>query len=292
MCYQSPLDSPERFYYKELDISFYFSTKEPKINAKEIISFLNSTTETSFTKFFKLITNSKNSETNEIVKVKTVFVKNILNTGNKDTLLFFEKISRLSADNKIFGNDALAKVINYKWETYGRKSFFTEFFVFILFMIIYLSHIVFALPSRIQAEKNNEENLSVYLSLAYFFDLMLLIFALYYIYEETWQMKCLKFIEYIRSLWNIIDICLIFGVISTSVIDVICCINHEINDSAKTIYSATIFLAFIRLISFARGLEKSAFMVRLILKVIIDIKYFLMLMIVFIFSLGCSGNNF
>ncbi len=96
--------------------------------------------------------------------------------------------------------------------------------------------------------------------------------------------------NYFNSFWNINDILYISFCLISTMLDLCSCFNLFLEyDILKAMQTLTIFFAFFRLMSYARGIEGSSFMIKLIMQVIKDIRYFLVLMILFIVTLSSSG---
>lgn len=92
---------------------------------------------------------------------------------------------------------------------------------------------------------------------------VILIMDLYYAFREISQLIAFGFYEYFISLWNYIDIILILTIMVSVVFDVMSCIQYYTDfESLKVIHAYNIFLLFVRLISYARGIKGTSFMIR------------------------------
>ena len=122
-------------------------------------------------------------------------------------------------------------------------------------------------------------------------DLIVLCFIIKHIYDECLQFYYFDAKDYFTNLWNIVDMILLLISTITITIDIFSCLDlWSYTDILKVFHSFMIFFCFLRLLSYARGFEGSAFMIKLIIQVIIDIRYFLLLLFLFIIALSCSGN--
>ena len=121
-------------------------------------------------------------------------------------------------------------------------------------------------------------------------DTIILLFVIHHFYQEMQQFLANKYMAYFSSLWNYIDIIVIILSFATTTFDILSCVEiWKYSSVLKAMHSFTIFFGYLRLLSFARGIEGSSFMIKLIIQVLMDIRYFLLLMFVLIFALMSSG---
>ncbi len=155
-------------------------------------------------------------------------------------------------------------------------------------MVVYIGNANFILPERV-AEGGMD--LGYWDLIAFILDILTILFVSRYSYREFRQMWAFGFNEYFLSLWNYIDILLVIMVACVMTLDIMACVHYYVAFNVlKILHAYTIFVMFIRLISFYRGIQGTSFMIRLVIQVIIDIQSFLILMMLFIIGLACSSK--
>ena len=154
--------------------------------------------------------------------------------------------------------------------------------------LIYMLNADYFVILRLEDEKNGEDSQIYIYSLI--LDTLILFYVVRRIYFESQQMLAEKIAEYFSSLWNNIDVTLIVLSFFTTIFDILSCVEiWEYPSALKGLHALTIFFGYLRILSYARGIEGSSFMIKLIIKVMYDIRYFLLLMFIFIFALTSSG---
>ena len=279
MSFDDPERFPENFNSQELPEPLSMVRLQPQLTKTEIKPILTEHIE-------KYIEQGYTPSTFKTkIHVKCVYIADILNENNPDTMLFLKNICKLSANNKLFENDVLGKVISYKWESQGYGDFLGDGKLNFLFLLIYLFNALLIFPNRSNPDSDDFE-LNCIISLVC--DIVIFSFLIYQAQQEISQCITLSLHHYISSFWNVIDVMKISsGLISTSM-DVLAIFFISLFTYAKGFHSFMIFGCFLKLISFARGVKSSAFIVRLVFQVFSDIRSFLFIVFIFVFALGFS----
>ena len=151
--------------------------------------------------------------------------------------------------------------------------YFTEATWFLIMMIFYVTNANFILPQRV-GENGYEEKIWDVVSLI--LDFFIFLFIVRYAYKEIFQMVAFGFLEYFLSLWNYIDICLIVMILVVLGFDVTAIFDiYTSIEVLKVLDAFVIFMLFVRLISFARGVSGTSFMIRLKYYILFEnLKYF------------------
>jgi len=279
MSFDYPERFPENFNSEELPEPLYIVRPQPHLTKTEIKPILTEHIE----KYKEQGYTPSKFKTK--IQVKCVYIADILNENNPDTMLFLKNICKLSANNKLFENDVLGKVISYKWESQGYGDFLGDGKLNFLFLLIYLFNALLIFPHRSNPDSDDFE-LNCIISLVC--DIVIFSFLIYQAQQEISQCITLSIKHYISSFWNVIDVMKISsGLISTSM-DVLAIFFISLFTYAKGFHSFMIFGCFLKLISFARGVKSSAFIVRLVFQVFSDIRSFLFIVFIFVFDLGFS----
>ena len=201
---------------------------------------------------------------------------------NKDTNKFNENLSQLGVSDPIFKNKVLETVVAYKWQNYAKKIYLKDLNIFLIFFSIFLINFLVIFPYRVEENSWTLENISTVLNI------LSIGFFMYYLKVELRQViRDPK--EYFLSGYNYIDICLIISAFAVLIVDLLN-IFSVIDDSSivKLLASISAFLFWLRAISYLRGFEGTAFMIRLIVEVVSDIRYFLLLILLFTLSFNTS----
>ena len=286
--FNRPVNFPKNYVYPALEHPFFTELPEYQITSLKLDEIMKH--------HAKKIENVKKKEMgNEIVQARCLYVHELLDTYNEETRKFWIKVSNFESSDEMFGNFTLIKLLEYKWlhnkyEKNGKQIFFQEAFYFLMFIFFFVANSSYILRYKIeQLLKGYHLEDSVYIQTALVLDVGLLCFLIHHVYGELKQaLPSPK--EYFESLWNYFDVLLVFLSFPAIIVDMLhCCEIVGSTQELQVFNSMTIFFGFLRLISYARGIDGSAFMVRLIIQVIIDMKNFLLFMFIFILGLGYSA---
>ena len=234
--------------------------------------------------FFHFLSAKVSASKTEEVLCSIFLIKDITDISPA-TIQLWETILQLSPTNQIFNNRNLYRLIRYKWSNYGRNFFLKEMAVYLFFFFLYLINFIYFFQdhSASTGDTNSEEIVSV------IFDCLDLVYFTSYAGFEYNQMK-IQGLRYFLSFWNMVDVILVLGTISTVILDIISIIVVEFNMSpVKIMISITFLSLWIRLFSFARGFEGTGFLIRLVQQVVIDMKFFLFLIFLFMLAFASSG---
>ena len=202
---------------------------------------------------------------------------------NEDNIKFLENLLKLQDSNKIFDNKKLKILIDYKWKSYVRRYYLKEFLYFIFFFLLYIINFIYIYPNRSNEINNSQSIVSI------IFDFADLLYFVSYTFVEFHQMKT-NLTGYFQSFWNIIDVLLMIGVSLTTILDLIAIFGKEIDlFSFKIITSIVLLIFWIRLLSFSKGFQGTGFLVRLVQQVIIDMRYFLIMIFLVMLAFTSSG---
>ena len=289
-----PLEFPKEMMSKRMKkpiLEVYPEFRLPTLKLKEILEEHKKNEEKA------VIIKNINDDLNEPVMAKCLYPCELLDYNNPATREIFKKVAEFEPINPIFESIAIVKLLEYKWAKYARKKYFTEAFWVLIFLVVYLINVDFLFIVRMGTDIASDTQSShlIFSICSGVIDIIIFGFVFRLIIHEWKQYNELGRKDYFNSIWNINDVLYIsFSLTSTS-LDLFSCVDvFNDLDVLKAMQSLTIFFSFFRLMSYARGIEGSSFMIKLIIRVIIDIRYFLLLMILFIISLACSGkrNNY
>lgn len=277
--FSAPMNFPPGYMHQKLTKPIIETLDEPSISIEQL------------NKLLKEKKNSIKDKVNELVLAKCFYSYEFLDYENEATKKIFKIVSNFDPSNPIFGNHAIVNILEYKWNSYARNAYFKETFYFFIFLSLYVLNVDYFFVSRIQLAGQNSENMNAFIICSIISDFIICTIILRFVYQEIKQLYNLGLKDYFSSFWNYNDICYIsFSLIST-ILDFLCCVDlFSYTSLLKCFQSLAIFFAFFRILSYARGIEESSFMIKLIMEVIYDIRYFLLIMIIFIASLAFSSN--
>ena len=287
--FSSPLEFPQHFMYRRLKDPLLELLEEPSLPMDKLIETLEKNNQSSI---LKPKESNEVIQLNELVLAKCFYPSEFLDYDNVVTRQIFKIISEFDPMNPIFESRAIIKLLEFKWKKYGRKKYFSEAGMFLIFLLIYIINVDFFFVSRVGTEIDDaSESHLIFTIFSGIIDGIIIVFVFKLMNIEFKQMSS-GFKDYFNSFWNYNDLLYISFSLTSTVLDLFSCFDvFSDYDFLKSMQSMTIFFAFFRLMSYARGFEGSSFMIKLIIRVIFDIRYFLILMILFILGLSCSGNN-
>lgn len=132
-------------------------------------------------------------------------------------------------------------------------------------MVFFIYNTNFVLPERLSTT-NSDSEIVYYEEVSLVLDAIIILLVLRYAFKEIKQMVAFGFLEYFLSLWNYIDISIIILLSTSMTIDILYIFEYYDDSSIlKLIDGFTIFIMFVRLMSFARGVKGTSFMIRLII---------------------------
>ena len=227
-------------------------------------------------------------ESNEIlvnVKCKFICLENFVEI-NDQIIEFTNKILKLEPTDKLFCNKVLTTLINYKWNSYAFYIFLRQFILFIFMFLLYSVNFFYFYVERI----SDPDNISLTNEISSCcLDSILFIYFAYYLYCEFREFTSAR-LEYLESIYNWIDLSIVLFANAALILDVLYIFNvYDDITYLQKVISVSMFLFWMRIISYLRGLEGTSFMINLILQVIKDIKYFLLLMFLVQFAFDCAA---
>ena len=267
-----PFDFPLEFYHNSLKKPIFINIYDKNVNKEQLKDFLEKN---------KDFCNS-NDEKREIIVGKCLYCEDLMDFSNKNTQEIFKSVSYFQPTNEIFTNEAILRIIDYKWDNYGKKYHILQVFSFIFFLIIYLINADFIFILR---QKDQENPYYSLISLG--FDGIIVIFLCKFTYNMVYRHFLMRLSW---NLWDFMEILFIILGFLAMICDIFSSLDiHEFNDYSKIMHSFTVFFGFLRLGAYGRAFEGIGFVVRLLVQVVMDIRYLSMIMFCFIVGVGFSG---
>eukprot|EP00357_Protocruzia_adherens_P031747 CAMPEP_0115008104 /NCGR_PEP_ID=MMETSP0216-20121206/21674_1 /TAXON_ID=223996 /ORGANISM="Protocruzia adherens, Strain Boccale" /LENGTH=1245 /DNA_ID=CAMNT_0002375369 /DNA_START=220 /DNA_END=3957 /DNA_ORIENTATION=- len=211
------------------------------------------------------------------IKVRCLYVPGIMTQGVMATLAETENPA-------IFKSHAIKSMLEFKWNNYARKAYVRELSTYILFLLLFTAFTAFQTYSDEDSGPfNDEDQAKVYkwvISIP-----LLLVLVIRFLGELKQFIHEEDKVEYYTDVWNLTDVLLIItsltGIIMAAIDDFI---SDYDNKAVNGMLSIAVLLVWARLMSFLRGFREVGMMVRIIVEIIKDIKYFLLIL-----GLGVCG---
>ena len=183
-------------------------------------------------------------------------------------------------DIEIFSVDIIRNIVMFMWGYY-RKAI--ALWIMIPFFLYFVTYIVYATWIK-RGKDEGGEMWRNYGTIDLVFCIVLLIFIAYFIFIEIKQMIYYK-IKYFTDFWNIIDIC-------SLALNLFCIISDlaELNSTKHIpVLACSVLLMWLKLVYFGRMFLSTAWMVRMIIGTVIDLKWFI---VVFYMMIAGFSNVF
>ena len=235
--------------------------------------------------------NDENKAFKKNFEIKILDIPYILDPDNGFTK---SKKKLIGSNHPLYGIKEFEGILEFKWKTYVSKRFFMKMVIFLFYVILLSINSLFILPKRLYPGEDYEnrelEGLSEkYHVLSIVFDIFLIFFMFYFLFSEFIEM-CKRKKEYWTDLWNYFDLFNMGFLTVSLILDFINIFGSYFDlHLLKAFYAITLFLAWIRLVTYSRGFQGLGFMVRLLIQVFIDMRNFLFLMFFITLSITVAG---
>ena len=214
-------------------------------------------------------------------KMKRVIIKGIefdwIYTG-KDADQFLKDLGDTD-DLEILAQPIIKDIILYQWKFYKInliRYLLIPYWIYFWLFWVYVTWII----KEVESEKNG----GTFTILGYITGWFILLFNLFWGYVETTQLLFHK-LEYFKSFWNILDLTsLILNV--TNVLLNFANANYEIINRTCSI---SVLILYFKLFYFLRIFFATGYLIGMIIEIVIDMKYFLCVLII---SAWAFGNSF
>eukprot|EP00347_Sterkiella_histriomuscorum_P008062 403346519 len=173
---------------------------------------------------------------------------------------------------EIFESECIQIILDYKWQTYTRRFYLIQFYVFILFLVAYAIDIYFFVIQK--EERDIAQQLIVKLTC-----LVCLLASGFYEMVQLWKSS---FTQYFQEVWNYFDLLMIIQYVVIFIVD----IQNEKPEAIIILQGLMLLLIFVKLCQNLRIFEGFSFQVTMLQAVFYDIKYFILLYIFVILIYG------
>jgi len=198
---------------------------------------------------------------------------------------FMKAISSVS-DPVLFKSVAIRGLLKHKWETYARRQYLREFAMFVLLISLFVAF------SWAEVNKDDETWIN---ALRYICGIPLILATGNWAKGEISQMrKSPTIAEYLWDIWNIFDITLVILMFLIMILIIIeeVSSNSDWEQFTSDVMALAALIYWMRLISFLRGFRKFGSMVRIIIEIIKDVRYFMVILLVTIIGFSQAIGMF
>ena len=228
------------------------------------------------------------------VEILYVDIPQILETKNE----FLSKIARLNSDHEIFSSQVIEFLILHKWNLYASNVFLKDGVTFFIFLIFYTLNFILMFTHRVE---NYELGISCETQLgsvplnSFIFDFIVVGFLIMLITNEIEQMitfiKSKNFPNYLNNPWNWIEWAFIILSVTAMVLEflnVFCIYNNLVY--VRSLHGSSLFLVWLTMIGYLRFLEKFSSMIRMVLNVLFQTRFFAFILFYFAFAFTFVGK--
>ena len=240
--------------------------------------------------FYEKLTNNKQSGTTiEKINISCLDIRNLIFPKSE----FLPIISVFGSENEIFKSEALNYLLDLKWKSYALREFLEEAIIFFLvFLLVNINSITLYTERSKNGKCNN--GFTDYAISGIVFDSILFLFVIWYAIEEIKQikkfMKRNKFGNYMKSPWNSIDWIFILLMISNLSLDLVDIFGACIKEASRIMHATTLFFVYLKMLSYFRCMSGFSSLIRIIIRVIYDVRFFISILLFFSLSLSFSSK--
>eukprot|EP00347_Sterkiella_histriomuscorum_P001412 403372132 len=174
-----------------------------------------------------------------------------------------------SQNLEYYETEFIQTVLNFKWDTYTNKFFINQFYLYLVFLISYVTDLYFFTINAGVADEEDSRSIVQQLVLK----LTCVGYLLLQEYYEFRMLRRIGYVEYATDLWNIIDQAMTLLYFVIVIID-----TQEIGYNGIVIlHSVMLILVFIKLCEILRVFQGFSYQVSMLKAVFMDLRYFIML---------------
>eukprot|EP00347_Sterkiella_histriomuscorum_P005218 403357440 len=179
---------------------------------------------------------------------------------------------------ELFENLTIQTIINFKWNSYTKTFFQTQFNIFLIFCLSFMIEILYSLilVDRKSDPITDNRNPIVQYSLKSVSLLVLIYFLVYEIKQAVRQEN------YLKEIWNFFDYTLIVTYVLLTSLEA----SYPYEDYIIILKLAIVFLTFLKINFFLRIYDGFSFLVSMMAAVFVDLKYFIGFFLIFILQFG------
>eukprot|EP00347_Sterkiella_histriomuscorum_P008450 403345053 len=205
------------------------------------------------------------------------YLVNLPETLTKEPKKLMEVLSETET-MELFETLTIQTIINFKWNSYTKTFFQTQFNIFLIFCLSFMIEILYSLilVDRRSDPITDERNLIVQYSLK---AVSFLILIYFFVYEIK---QAIKQENYMKEIWNFFDYSLIIAYTLLTGFEA----SYPYEDFIIILKLVIVFLTFLKINFFLRIYDGFSFLVSMMAAVFVDLKYFIGFFLIFILEFG------
>lgn len=188
---------------------------------------------------------------------------------NKTEGFNFLKILSHSTDMDLFSLNIIRNIINFFWGYY-RKAIIG--YIFLPFIFYFVLFILYTTYFQKQMEEDGDSRFHRYGMAGFISIILIIIFIIYNAFYEILQLIDQK-LQYFMTFWNLVDMTSLL----LNIIIVIMDLGEAKDQHINTLMGIAVLFMWLKLFYFGRIFTKTAGIVRMILQITFDMKYFLLI---------------
>ena len=239
-----------------------------------------------------ILVNQTSQTTSERINISCLDIRNLTFPNSE----FLPIISVLESGSEIFKSEALNYLLDLKWKSYAFRDFFEDAILFSFVFILANINSITLYTERLKNGDCNNGSIGGYAIAGIVLDSILLLFTVFYVVEEIKQIRNFmirsRIINYIKSPWNMIDWIFNFLMISNLSIDLTDIFGVCFKESTRILHATSLFFVYLKMLSYFRCIPGFSSLIRIIIRVIYDVRFFISLLLFFSLSLSFSSKSF
>jgi len=184
-----------------------------------------------------------------------------------------------SSNINLFGQDIVRDIILFQWKYFKEVIILKLFIPYIIYFGIFCLYTTWLLEKQHLEEDDNGS----YHITSLVFGIVILMFNVFWAYVEIRQIFFHGF-EYIASFWNMLDL---FSVIFNTTVVVMELTEAKFEDTNR-VAAISVLVLYFKLFYFLRIFFATAYLVRMIIEIIIDMKFFVGVLMIATIAFGNS----
>lgn len=208
---------------------------------------------------------------------------------NEASSEFMAFLGSKQPEDEIFKNYYIRAILNCKWVK-TKFDFFVDMLEYFFFVALFTTEALFFMPYRNYLTQDESK-------VSFALTILILVLSVWNLFREIIQYKKVgKTIYALGGIWNFFDwMVLIFTIpgIILDLINIACSneLNEECIKAIKVLLSTAMIFHFLKLACYARGFEKTSFLIRIFIQVFLDMRYFIVLLFYITLALSFAGKK-
>ena len=177
----------------------------------------------------------------------------------------------------IFGQNIIRDIILFEWAYFKRVIFWKLFIPYLIYFVMFCIYTTWLLERQF----NEEDTSGGYHIASYVIGCVILLFNCFWAYIESRQIMFHGF-DYLKSFWNMLDT---FSVIMNTTV-VIMDFATASFENTNRVAAVSVLVLYFKLFYFLRIFFATAYLVRMIIEIMLDMKFFVSVLMIATLAFG------